>query len=53
MKGFQVGHTVRKLRYEINNGITLCHAHHPRGRAKGKQLTPYFQELVLASKVSL
>jgi len=38
-----------ELRYEINNGITLCHGHHPRGRTKEKQLSSYFMELVLAS----
>lgn len=42
-----------ELRFEINNGITLCHAHHPRGRAKEKQLEPVFQALVLASKEPL
>lgn len=40
-----------ELRYEINNGITLCVAHHPRGRAKEKRLIPTFQELVSVSKV--
>ena len=35
-----------ELRYEINNGITLCHAHHPRKRAEEKQLVPYFMGLV-------
>ena len=35
-----------ELRYEINNGITLCHAHHPRGRAKEAKLSLYFQSLV-------
>jgi len=39
-----------ELRYEVNNGITLCHAHHPRGRAKEKELSPYFMELVTSSK---
>ncbi len=39
-----------ELRYEINNGITLCHAHHPLKRAEEKRLSPYFQELVSASK---
>ncbi len=39
-----------ELRYEINNGITLCHAHHPRGRANEKRLAPIFQELVSVSK---
>lgn len=35
-----------KLRYDINNGITLCHAHHPRKRADEAKLSPYFKELV-------
>ena len=39
-----------ELRYNINNGITLCHAHHPRKRAEEKRLSPYFQELVSVSK---
>lgn len=39
-----------ELRYEINNGITLCQAHHPRGRANEKRLSPYFMELVSVSK---
>jgi len=39
-----------KLRYEINNGITLCHAHHPHRYAEEKRLTPYFKELVSVSK---
>lgn len=39
-----------ELRYEINNGITLCHAHHPRKRAEEKRLAPYFNELVSVSK---
>lgn len=38
-----------ELRYEINNGITLCHAHHPRRRAEEKRLAPYFMELVSVS----
>ncbi len=40
-----------ELRYNINNGITLCHAHHPRKRAEEKRLSPYFMELVLVSKI--
>ena len=36
-----------ELRYEINNGITLCHAHHPRGRKNEKQLEPILQALIL------
>lgn len=39
-----------ELRYEINNGITLCHAHHPRKRAEEKRLIPTFMELVSVSK---
>ena len=35
-----------ELRYEINNGITLCHAHHPRSRVKEAELSPFFQKLV-------
>lgn len=38
-----------ELRYKINNGITLCHAHHPRARAEEKRLIPTFQELVSMS----
>ncbi len=38
-----------ELRYEVNNGITLCHAHHPRKRAEEKRLIPTFQELVSVS----
>lgn len=39
-----------ELRYELNNGITLCHAHHPRKRAEEKRLEPVFQALVSVSK---
>ncbi len=35
-----------ELRYQTNNGITLCHAHHPRIRAEEKRLIPVLQELV-------
>ena len=38
-----------ELRYDINNGITLCHAHHPRKRAEEKRLVPIFKELVSVS----
>lgn len=41
-----------ELRYKINNGITLCHAHHPRKRAEEKRLIPYFQGLVSVSNES-
>lgn len=39
-----------ELRYEINNGITLCVAHHPRKRKEEKRLSPYFQKLILNEK---
>jgi hypothetical protein len=38
-----------ELRYQINNGITLCHAHHPRKIAEEKRLIPTFTELVSMS----
>jgi hypothetical protein len=38
-----------ELRYEINNGITLCQAHHPRKRVEEKRLIPFFQGLVPVS----
>ncbi len=40
-----------ELRYQVNNGITLCHAHHPRERAEEKRLQAEFQQLVSVSKV--
>ena len=36
----------KELRYEVNNGITLCHFHHPRKRNDEIKLSPYFQELI-------
>ncbi len=38
-----------KLRYEVNNGITLCLAHHPKKRAEEKRLIPFFNGLVSVS----
>jgi hypothetical protein len=35
-----------ELIYNINNGITLCQAHHPRKWAEEKLLAPTFQELI-------
>ncbi len=35
-----------ELRYEVNNGITLCHFHHPRKRNDEMRLIPFFQKLV-------
>ena len=42
-----------ELRYQINNGITLCHAHHPRKRAEEKRLIPEFMELVSGSSIKI
>jgi hypothetical protein len=38
-----------ELRYQTNNGITLCHHHHPRARAAEMELSPFFQRLVADS----
>lgn len=35
-----------ELRYDVNNGITLCKFHHPLKYAEEKRLSPYFQELI-------
>jgi hypothetical protein len=53
--GIQAHHILKwseyvELRYEINNGITLCHAHHPRKRAEEKRLIPFLSGLVTVSK---
>lgn len=39
-----------ELRHDINNGITLCHFHHPRKREDEINLSPYFKELVMNVK---
>ena len=36
-----------ELRYSLTNGITLCQAHHPKGRAKEKRLEPLFTNIIL------
>lgn len=35
-----------KLRYEVNNGITLCHYHHPRKRVDEKSSINTFRKLI-------
>ena len=39
-----------ELRYVKENGITLCHAHHPRGRENEAKLSPFFKNLVAKVK---
>lgn len=39
-----------ELRYEVNNGIALCHFHHPRKRADEMKLSPFFQSLVASQE---
>lgn len=39
-----------ELRYEVNNGITLCQFHHPLKRNDEKKLSPYFIKLVAEMK---
>jgi len=39
-----------ELRYQVNNGITLCHFHHPKRREDEKRLQSEFQALVSVSK---
>lgn len=36
-----------ELSADINNGIALCHFHHPRSREKEMILSPFFQQLIL------
>jgi hypothetical protein len=42
-----------ELRYDVNNGITLCSFHHPRGREKERQSVAEFQQLILVSNIQL
>lgn len=39
------------LRYQIKNGITLCHFHHPRKRSEERELVSFFQELISIAKI--
>lgn len=41
-----------ELRYEVNNGITLCEFHHPRKRVEEIKLAPLFQEILGMSLVA-
>lgn len=34
------------LRYLVNNGITLCHFHHPRKWSEEERMIPIFQEII-------
>lgn len=38
-------HDFPELRYKLNNGITLCHFHHPRRRIDEKRMSSRFQSL--------
>jgi hypothetical protein len=35
-----------ELRYDINNGITLCQFHHPHGKVQEEKLVHYLKELI-------
>lgn len=35
-----------ELRYDIKNGISLCHYHHPRKREEEIRLSPYFSKII-------
>jgi len=39
-----------ELRYNLNNGITLCRFHHPLKKCDEKNLAPFFTKLVLDIK---
>lgn len=35
-----------ELRYLENNGITICHFHHPKGKKAEERMIPIFQEII-------
>lgn len=35
-----------ELRYQVNNGIILCHFHHPRKRVDERKLISFFMDLI-------
>lgn len=39
-----------ELRYQINNGITVCQHHHPLKADEVAKLSPYFQSLVASTQ---
>ena len=42
-----------ELRHEVNNGITLCHFHHPRKIIDEMRLSSFFIELVNSQKQNI
>jgi len=40
----------KELRYKVNNGITLCHYHHPRKRVEVEKAIPRFKKLITKIK---
>jgi hypothetical protein len=55
-KGYNIVHHIKgwekypELRYEINNGITLCQFHHPKKREDETRMIPFLQELVIKQR---
>ncbi len=39
-----------ELRYETNNGITLCRYHHPRKRIKEEKMVPLFHKIIISKQ---